>query len=152
MSNDKIVLRQVSREGNKDIIVHHGDYKAVLGKLFNDLLTLPHPPYICQWCGYVNSRYTFRTDWTLPVPLKVGDHVIATGRSWSGDDFAIPAKITAESGENMILFEYQDKDGVSQGTWVQWIHGSWNSRVGDFWVRLDPYPRSIELILDLAKE
>ena len=61
--DDKIVLRQVSREGNKDIVVPHGDYKAIQGKLFN-VCTLPHHPYNCYWCGYVKNRYTLRTDWT----------------------------------------------------------------------------------------
>ena len=64
-----IILRQANTKGgtNEEIQVKHGDYEAVKGKLFIDIQTLPHCSYYCYWCGYVENRFTKRTDWrTLP--------------------------------------------------------------------------------------
>lgn len=61
----KITLRQVDTKGgaHREYQVQHDDYQAVRGKLFNDVQTLPHCSYYCYWCGYVESRFTLRTDW-----------------------------------------------------------------------------------------
>jgi hypothetical protein len=69
----KITLRQANTKGgeNFEIQVQHGDYQAIKGKLFIDILTLPHCTYGCYWCGCVNNRFTLRTDWRTFNQMEV---------------------------------------------------------------------------------
>lgn len=63
----KIILREAKlgtvASMQTEIQVQHGDYEAVKGKLFVDVLTLPHGYFHCSWCEYVKNRFTLRTDW-----------------------------------------------------------------------------------------